>query len=74
MSAFAVAAISRTRPRYARRVELGGRFELLTLLGEGGMGAVWRARDRELDELVALKLIKPELATAATWSTASAAR
>ncbi len=26
------------------------------------MGAVWRARDRELDEVVALKLIKPELA------------
>ncbi len=41
---------------------LGGRFELLALLGEGGMGAVWRARDRELDELVALKLIRPELA------------
>ncbi|HUQ06340.1 MAG TPA: protein kinase [Kofleriaceae bacterium] len=40
---------------------LGGRFDLLTLLGEGGMGAVWRARDRELDEVVALKLIKPEL-------------
>ena len=40
---------------------LGGRFDLLSLLGEGGMGAVWRARDRELDEVVALKLIRPEL-------------
>jgi serine/threonine-protein kinase len=33
-----------------------GKFQLLERIGVGGFGAVWKARDTELDRLVAVKL------------------
>ena len=39
----------------------GGRYELLALLGVGASGSVYRVRDVELDELLALKVLRKEL-------------
>lgn len=62
-------------PRLAATTPLGQRFvppaveelaplfpqlELLQLVGHGGMGAVYQARQKKLDRLVALKIIRPE--------------
>ncbi len=41
---------------------IADRYEVLALLGIGGMGAVYKTQDRELDRVVALKVIRPELA------------
>jgi eukaryotic-like serine/threonine-protein kinase len=40
----------------------GNRYEILELLGEGGMGTVYKASDREVDRIVALKVIRPDMA------------
>ncbi len=39
-----------------------GSYEILSALGEGGMGEVWRARDAKLEREVAIKTLSEEFA------------
>ncbi len=67
--------ISEEAPRSATRtlltplktLELGsifsGRYEILENVGKGGMGEVYRARDMQIEEDVAIKIIKPEISS-----------
>jgi serine/threonine protein kinase/HEAT repeat protein/Tfp pilus assembly protein PilZ len=46
---------------------LNRRYEILELLGQGGMGAVYKAQDRILDEIVAVKVLRFDLSRTPQW-------
>ena len=62
-------SVSQTETLLAPREELttgtifAGRYQIIEELGKGGMGKVYRVLDKRLKEEVALKLIKPEIAS-----------
>ncbi len=45
------------------RLIAGGKYQIVRMLGEGGMGAVYQARQAAMNRMVALKLIRPEVVT-----------
>ncbi|MGA2587597.1 MAG: protein kinase [Candidatus Aminicenantales bacterium] len=47
---------------FATGSTFAGRYQIIEELGHGGMGKVYRVVDKKLNEEVALKLIKPEIA------------
>jgi tetratricopeptide (TPR) repeat protein/tRNA A-37 threonylcarbamoyl transferase component Bud32 len=61
--------IAQTETLQAPKAELttgstyAGRYQIIEELGKGGMGKVYKAHDTEIKEKVALKLIKPEIAS-----------
>ncbi len=51
------------REMLGRGTLFAGRYEVIEALGVGGMGEVYRVEDKKVGQEVALKLIKPEIAT-----------
>ena len=59
-----VAEIAPIRPKLV----LAERYAVQRIIGRGGMGIVVRARDRTLDETVAIKILRTEYAGERVWS------
>jgi serine/threonine protein kinase/tetratricopeptide (TPR) repeat protein len=57
------ATLSTPMPDIMRGSVLSDRYEIIEEIGKGGMGKVYKAYDRDIDENIALKIIRPEIAS-----------
>lgn len=64
LSIGAAAARGAPHPVVQRGYVLANRYRIEAMIGSGGMGIVYRARDRVLGESVAVKVLRPEMVTA----------
>jgi len=61
-------SLSQTKTVYMPMKELAigsifaGRYQIIEEVGKGGMGKIYKALDKKIEEKVALKLLKPEIA------------
>jgi serine/threonine protein kinase/Tfp pilus assembly protein PilF len=63
ISAIPTKTIETPTEKLTRGTTFASRYEIIEELGKGGMGKVYRVEDKKINEEVALKLIKPEIAS-----------